>query len=815
MTLTPIRQKAFATPRDEEETVQLLNASVEPVLARVKNDVMACRNAVSNGQTVLLSEQRGIPEDVVLALGHHGDAFLGSLRINMRNEIAQIKNRRFEKSSKISSQSKLELVGHQRVNEDLAASALVHRLHPSLQEQAQAQAARISRIWPKAYITEVDVPASAEFQVRHILNALRSIDRDFMTSEARITIMKEIARNWLSVLNDCLTNANKELSSRGWIPELNKQDIIGWKRHINRLSGVNDSFYGDGSRDQSSAEQVEHDNRDYDLSTPSRTSHEGVKPRPSVRQPAHQPSRNAPFPRSQAPHSAPLPAETLKQPTIHNPEAFTALDYGHTAAQFSRDQNDVFEPNASLRSDVIEQQSVAEFTDHFTGPTSSEIGLRYQHAIQGALLPLPQNQVSFAEPLLSHLQVVVKDYQKPVLIDTASIIKKEAARRGNTEVSDALVQRLVAAQNMMRTLMADEAIPRDVKTILVKLQIPWTRYLLQSNEALSSAEDPFKDLLWRVCAIGRRSSMPEQDGTAEMLRSTIAYFDKAVSIDEPVIQKALNFINLKWDDIRRKAKLVMSRAALSWQGSASVMEKRQSVKDEIRALIGEDDVPETFAAAISEDIVPMLLLYGLKEHLSEHDLKRSQHAKGWVQHYIRLRVKTPLEAIQRGELDSVYRKCAELVKDAVVNTSRLDTDRIAFLEKLAAHGEKPTGSDLAQPVPEVQVAISSVIPPELPEIKNQPACSEDFIQRAKTMAIGSWLIANYEGNGWRGRIAARIKFKDTIIISDRNGGKLAEMTHQEFGHHLEKGNIKLIEDAASFSKALESMVMSVRQYKPV
>ena len=799
MKATPVRQKAFATPRDEEEAVHLLNASVEPVLARIKNDVMACRDAVINGKTILISEQRGIPEDVVLALGHHGDAFLGSLRINMRNDIGQIKDRRFEKTTKLSRQSKLELVDHQRVNEDLAASALIHRLHPGSQEQAQAQAVRISRIWPKAYITEIDVPASAEFQVRHILTALRSVDRDFMTSEARISIISVMGRNWLGVLSECLENANNALSKRGWVPELNKQDIITWKRHINRLAGINDPHYGDEGRQPVNAGKTDPISRheaSKDASPYSRSSRQASQ-RQDEQISGMQPG-------AQAPRTA----------TIHNPEAFQALEYSRTTGQFSRNESADQQPGASLHNDAFEVSASTEWSDQFSGPSSSEIGLPYQQAIQSSLLPLPQQQVSFAEPLLSHLQVIVKDYQKPVLIDTASVIKKEAAKRGNTEVSDALVQRLVAAQNMMRTLMTDDTIPREVKTILVKLQIPWTRYLLQSNDALASAQDPFKDLLWRVCAIGRRSSAPEQDGTSEMLRSTIVYFDKAVKIDEPVIQKALNFINLKWDDIRRKAKLVLSRAALSWQGNASVLEKRQSVKDEVKALIGEEDIPETFASAISENIVPMLLLYGLKEHLSEHDAKRAQHAKSWVKHYIRLRLKTDLNQMPSGELESVYRKCSELVKDAIGNSAQLEADRTAFFEKLAAVGENTSSGAQAEPVPEAQVALSAVIPSEIEPAFDLPECSEAAMRRAKDIAIGSWLVANYDGQSWRGRVAARIKFKDTVIISDRSGAKLAEMPHQVFAHHLDQGHIKLIEDAASFSKALESMVLSVRQFKP-
>lgn len=799
MTSSPIRQKAFATPRDEDDAVQLLNASVDPVLARVKNDVMACRSAVTNGQTVLLSEQRGMPEEVVLALGHHGEAFLGALRINMRDEITKLKDNRYEKAVAVGSQSKLELVGHQRINEDLAASALVHRLHFQLQDQAQAQAVRISRIWPKAYITETDVPASAEFQVRHILNALRSIDRDFMTSEARVIILSEMAFNWLGVLSDCLKTANNELSSRGWLPELNKQDIISWKRHINRMAGINDATYGDEARSSQQPSATP-----QDQAAPSK--YEAARPAPTTPMSANRDPQRT----QQAHTSAP----------IKRPESFNALEYAHPANSFTRNEQDDFQPFSSLHTEYAESAPVAEWVDAFTGPTSVEIGQRYQRAIQSSLLPLPQQDVNFAEPLLSHLQVVIKDYERPVLLDTASIVKKEAVRRGADEVSDALVQRLVAAQNMMRTLMADESIPREVKTILVKLQLPWTRYLLQSGDALANASDPFKDLLWRVCAIGRRSSAPEKDGTAQMLRATISYFDKATRIDELVIQKALNFINLKWDDIRRKAKLVLSRAALSWQGSASIMEKRQSVKDEITSLIGADDVPESFAAVINENIIPMLLLYGLKEHLSEHDQRRAQHAKGWAQHYVRLRIKTPVSEIKLGELESVYRKCLELVKDAVGNNSRLEVDRVTFLEQLAAaSGENASAPELADhapaAAPEPMIALATAIKPEVPVSTDLPPCTLDFMEKAKTMAIGSWLIANYEGHAWRGRIAARIKFKDSVIISDRSGGKLAEMTHQEFGHHLEKGNIKLIEDASSFSKALESMVMSVRQYNAV
>ncbi len=829
MTIPAIRQKAFATQKDEEDAIQLLNASVDPILARIKEDVIACRDAVGSSQVILLSESQGISEDVVLALGHHGDAFLGSLRMSIRNDIAQLRNRQHAQPAKLEGAlPRLELVGHHRVNEDIAASALIHRLHATSQEQSQSLAIRVSRIWPKAYITETDVPSSAHFQVSHILAALRSIDRDFMTSEARVVILGTLVLKWLNDLNEYTKKSNDELSIKGWVPKLESKDISSWKRHLARLSGVNDPRYSQVSRKENESQDAGQSS-EQGANAQNDESASPVEARPIA------PHQNRDEPLSQGRVYAQPPAYTAAREQTKQSISLSALHYSNPREHVHRDEGQAFSSQHTLQSSALDAidntMSAQNAYQHDMGAFPAHIGSHYQQEIQQSLIPMPHGSIEFIEPLLSHLQELAKGIDKPVLIDTTKIIKKEAAKRGIEEVSDALVQRLVAAQNMMRTLMSDDSIQDEIKTILVKLQLPWTRYLLQSGDAIANANDPFKDLLWKVCAIGRRSSSPEEDGTNTMLRSTVAFFDKANTINESVILKALNFINLKCDDIRRKAKLVVERSVMSWQGQAAIMESRQNIKNELEGIIGSSEIPASFAAVISESIIPSLLLFSLKKEISEHESRRHDHARIWVKHYIEMRLHAQVAEIEDHRLAAVYLKCSEIIKEAGNRSAALDADKKIFLAVIAAarseHAKAAKKATQAQgdalqseatpPIArnELKVFTSTVIVPEV-EVKGpEDICSADNLKKAKEIAIGSWLQASIDGKEWRGRIAARISFKDTIIVVDRNGTKVAEMTHASFGKSLDAKEIRIIEDVTSFSRAIESMVMSVRKYKPV
>lgn len=758
MQISTIRQKAYATPQDHQQAIDLLGGAIEPIIAEINADIARCQQAVEKGDVIALAMATGLSEEVVMAMGHHGAAFIGSLRMSVRKSITDLPTKAFKTASISNPHQKLELVDDSLINEEIAASALIHRVHATTQSHSQALATRLSRIWPKAYITENDVPISAAFMVTHILQSLRVIDRQFMTSQARIDILKGAAFKWLSALGKSAETSNQSLANNGWLPRIDHKDIASWKNNLLRFEGSHNTSARNNDVKSTESQKVS----DY------------------------QEAPRATF-------------------TKHHVKADTLLSSMH----FAPVQND-FADNERTESSFGYEELDLGTIPAITTMVANNLLKRYEKIVSESLPPLLLEQNSFAEPVLSHIQEVVRHLEDPKVLNTVGIVNKEAAKRNKAPLSDGHVKRMIAAQQMMHAILADKTIPSQIKPFLVKFQIPWTRYILSHPDSLASINDPFKNLLWRVCVISRRSSEPLMDGTKEILLDALALFDRATIINSVVIEKAAGLINDKWSSISRRSKLVLDRAKMAWQGEATVEQVKDEIRSTLRTSLEAKFISAQFGLVIDKCIVPSLVVLRLKQHLSEQDKSNYSQAQSTLSAFIDYRTGgARLTASQQNDL---YEKCERLILDCVGDASALIEDRqAAFKEIAATSGESAIGTASA---PSPGISVAQLLPIKTDKVLSQHHnAPTEYIEKARKLNVGAWLHFQTAEKEWRGKLAARIEFKNTVVIADRNGMKIDEVSHEQLAEYLYSKTITVVDDLASFSKALESIVVSVRKAK--
>lgn len=131
----------------------------------------------------------------------------------------------------------------------------------------------------------------------------------------------------------------------------------------------------------------------------------------------------------------------------------------------------------------------------------------------------------------------------------------------------------------------------------------------------------------------------------------------------------------------------------------------------------------------------------------------------------------------------------------------------------------------AEPAPsearksEAKVEVPAEAAPSVTE-KTQPepaaedtatdAVASEWLDRADSLRVGSWIEMFKDGNKSRCKLAAFIKATGKYIFVNRSGAKVAEYRREELAEALKTEEISMLDDGLIFDRALESIIDNLR-----
>lgn len=767
--------RKLATPTDQQEAVRLLKGTWIPLQAAMQQLVQSCCEASRSNSLAVLADTRQWPEDAAGMMTACGEQLIALMEQRFLDGIRQIPRREPPPASSALplAGTKLELVSDERIEEDLAAASLVQRMHPHTQEQAQALAARLTKVFPRAYITETDVPVAAGFVARALLDALRDPALEMMTSKVRVMILGAFGPIWIEAVKGPSHQINAELEQQGWLPAFSLQHVAEWRSHLAALrSGGAVLASRPGVAEATLAARTE----------------AAPKPVADVVRPSA-PAVPVPAPSAslvQAP-AVPAPPQWLPAAAEQACDWPQALDHSgfnaYAVTFFAVEQAGAPASGAGLAQLMQPLQA---------GPDQPMLGLRPDAA-------------RFAEAMLVQMQRLASGRDASQLIDTPRVLQRQASRNGLEGLPTALVQRLVAAQEMIRSLISDDCFSSRAKKSIIRFQIPWTRFLIGESRALLTPTDPFMALIWRVAGICRRSGDGETDELLALVDGTYRHFESAELVDATLVQRATDYLDAQWRELAERANTAIGRAVATWREEAIAREHLESLKRLVRLWLRSRPVASSTAGLIEQALLPALQDLSLRMTFSTEDKDAFTHGKRVAKDYLRLVTATDRELQPLPGWMPVYDALAVLLDDTAGAADLLAQDRQAFERRIDALAAGAAALAETTRVPAEQVAA-----PELREEPAGPPVSESHLARARELGLGTWVLFRQDETRWRGRIASRIAFQDKVIFVNRSGEKMAELTHQVFAQHLESGVMSVIDDNTSFSRALESMIVAIR-----
>ena len=411
------------------------------------------------------------------------------------------------------------------------------------------------------------------------------------------------------------------------------------------------------------------------------------------------------------------------------------------------------------------------------------------------------------------------------------------------------------------------ALPGRVKVLLARLQIPFIRIALVDPDFLASSKHPARQLINEMADAGLEvGDSPEGQSDAVFSRiqavidTILSDYDDDISLLEGLCK---DFVGFRQREARR-ASLVAQRMAALEEGKAKSAQVNQDVAEALQKLVGDQDIPSSFAWVLDKIWYSYLCWIHHREGKDSFAWNKALFQAEQMQVCL-LPVESEQEAEDRlvaiDELEQAIRESAKRISYRGAGLDSQLDELIGLMQEKARYVPAPAAdaqaggsatenaTENAEPdaIPEASPGSGNLadrlraprIPIQKasntsvdsgkvtrldlarkahtgsePEKVLQPLPDNDpGLLKAQQLAVGTLMDYQSAESAVRCKLAAYIKSIDKLIFVDRSGVKLFEKSTLELAHDINQGKVDLLEDAMLFDRALESVISSLRDVR--
>lgn len=435
------------------------------------------------------------------------------------------------------------------------------------------------------------------------------------------------------------------------------------------------------------------------------------------------------------------------------------------------------------------------------------------------------------------------------------ILRAGDGKRLNVGQVDSDVINLVSM--LFDFILEDRQLHPVMKALIGRLQIPVLKVALSDKNFFNRGGHPVRKLLnelalsaigWTEKRAGQRDPLREKIET--VVDRVLNEFTNNVALFEELLKDFSHFMDLD----RRRRELVEQRLRDAEEGRARQERASQAAEGLVQELSGQRDIPEPVAGLLNEPWTRYLQWVVLREG---EDSTRWEHARNLTEQLVWSVDPRPVNETTRTELlraipaivDDLRKALQEISWDPFATDAAIRDLELAHVDvfqrlvtapsREATREERPSRS-VAQPEPERPGDVPSVpVSPAEPD-QDQPAAeseqplveavtapaahapeaveeggenspaSPQWLEKADSLRVGSWIELTREETKVRCKLAAFIKATGKYIFVNRSGAKVAEYHRQELAVDMEAGKITMLDDGLIFDRALESIIDNLR-----
>ncbi|TGN41935.1 DUF1631 domain-containing protein [Marinobacter confluentis] len=656
----------------------------------------------------------------------------------------------------------LSLLDHSQLEQQVAIDNLINKLRSQNSEAIHLLNVRVAHLLPSMRLDNSQMPLSPEVICGGLAEACADLDIDI---RAKLVVLKLFDRLLGGILGDFYKNANKTLIAEGVLPDMKRPPAPG---KAPKSSAPAASGGGTGSGQEQAAQAPASDR-----------SGQGT-------------------PGSSASHSG-----TEVQATFSE---LTALLHGG------------------------QQGGSASGNPAGTGVLDTDTLMARLNNIQAEATGWGTDDIV---SLSSQLQ--------PLFVN-------ERGERVTAGQVDSDVINLVSM--LFDFILEDRQLHSTMKAIISRLQIPVLKVALSDKNFFNRGGHPVRKLLneLALAAMGWTEKKPGQrDPLRDRIESVVERVLNEYNDNVDLFTELLNDFGHFMDLDRRRRELVEQRLKDAEEGRA----RQERASEAARSLVDEvqdgRELPQSVVRLLDEALSKYLqwvVLRAGEDSDQWHQARRLTENLVWSVDPRPVTDDTRSELLKAipGIVDSLRSALQEISWDPFATDAAIRDLELAHVDvfQRLVTAAKPSAKAPVEP-PAAPDTVS--LEPQSPEAENRASDSPDitsgeaehaaaqepvqakdtaqatptvdavaveWLQRADSLRVGSWIEMTRDDNKVRCKLAAFIKATGKYIFVNRSGAKVAEYQREELARALELNEIAMLDDGLIFDRALESIIDNLR-----
>lgn len=405
-------------------------------------------------------------------------------------------------------------------------------------------------------------------------------------------------------------------------------------------------------------------------------------------------------------------------------------------------------------------------------------------------------------------------------------------------------------------ILEDRQLPPVMKALIGRLQIPVLKVALCDRSFFNRGGHPARKLLnelamagigWNEKLAGQRDPLREK--VESVVDRLLNEFTDNVDLFSELLKDFSHFMDLD----RRRRELVEQRLRDAEEGRARQERAKESVDTLVEQALADRSVPpsvETLLAGPWRKYLQWVILR------AGADSELWQRASGLTGDLIWSVDPAPVGADTRIELLRAIPAIVDSLRSALQSISwdpfaidsvirDLELAHVDVMQRLVTYRDStraaPAEEHTPSPASEGSAATMVVIeahasslaepaPSAVTEVSASPGAvatdvvainvvaidvvtteaSAEWLAKAETMRVGSWIEMTNGGQKVRCKLAAFIKATGKYIFVNRNGAKVAEYQRDKLACALASGEMTMLDDGLIFDRALESIIDNLR-----
>ncbi|MCG7199988.1 DUF1631 domain-containing protein [Marinobacter pelagius] len=485
-------------------------------------------------------------------------------------------------------------------------------------------------------------------------------------------------------------------------------------------------------------------------------------------------------------------------------------------------------PPSAGKSSGSAQGQAAAGGEEGAGATFSELSALLRQGDESSRAEVGQSGVAFLDTdglmsKLSQVQVQVVSWEVdqvvPLREQILLVLKTDEGKPLQVGQMDNDVINLVSM--LFDFILEDRQLHAVMKALIARLQIPVLKVALSDPNFFNRGGHPVRKLLndMALSAIGWTEKRP---GQRDPFREKIEYivdrilneFTTNVSLFEELLQDFSHFMDLD----RRRRELVEQRLRDAEEGRARQERANEMADTMVSGVVSNRQIPEQVLALLEQPWTRYLQWVFLRQGEQSEAWKAAQE---FTERLVWSVDPRPITETTRSELlraipaivDEFRKAMQEISWDPFATDSAirdLELAHVDVFQRLVTavpQPEAPAGAPEAapeEPLADAGLADAAAVSDE------DSGIEAEWLARADSLRVGSWIELNRDDNRIRCKLAAFIKATGKYIFVNRSGAKVAEYPREQLARAMAAGEIGMLDDGLIFDRALESIIDNLR-----